>query len=81
MRQNHNSLKSDRKRKNLRDKSLTCDTNKFGSKGKRLCLKCGKKFLSIGPHNRLCENCVSTNEKIALKTFYASPKHLNKLIH
>ncbi len=65
MREKHNSLKSDRKRKTLRDISLTCDTHKFGSKKSRLCLKCGKKFLSIGPYNRLCEKCVSQ----AWKTF------------
>jgi hypothetical protein len=40
MRKRHNSLKSGRKRKTLRDTSLSCDTNKFGSKKKRLCLKC-----------------------------------------
>ncbi len=65
MRKNHNSLESDRKRKTLRDTSLTCDTNKFGSKKSRLCSKCGKKFLSIGPYNCLCEKCVSQ----AWKTF------------
>jgi predicted amidophosphoribosyltransferase len=65
MRENRNSLKSDRRRKTLRDTSLTCDTNKFGSKKERLCLECGKKFLSIGPYNRLCEKCVSR----AWKTF------------
>ena len=40
MRKRHNSLKLGRKRKTLRDTSLSCDTNKFGSKKKRLCLKC-----------------------------------------
>ncbi len=65
MRENHNSLKSDRKIKTLIDISLTCDTNKFGSKKSRLCLKCGEKFLRIGPYNRLCGKCVSQ----AWKTF------------
>ncbi len=65
MRENHNSPKSDRKRETLRDTSLSCDTNKFGSKKNKLCLKCGKKFLSIGPYNRLCEKCVPQ----AWKTF------------
>ncbi len=36
MRGNHNSLKSDRKIKTLRDTSLTCDTNKIRSKKKSL---------------------------------------------
>ena len=30
MRKNHNSLKSDRKSKTLRDTSLTCDTTNSG---------------------------------------------------
>ena len=65
MRENHNSLKSDRKIKTLRGTSLGYDTNKFGSMKSRLCSKCGKKFLSIGPYNRLCGKCVSQ----AWKTF------------
>ena len=65
MRENHNSLKSDKEIKTLKDTSLTCDTNKFGSMKSRLCLECGEKFLSIGPHNRLCGKCVSQ----AWKTF------------
>ena len=72
MRENHNSLKSDRKRKTLRDTSLSCDTNKFGSKKKRLCLKCGEKFHSKRPYNRICEECSLKNEKIALKTHSVS---------
>ena len=32
MRKNHSSLKSDRKRKTLKDTSLACDTNKIRSK-------------------------------------------------
>ncbi len=54
MRKNHNSLKSDRKRKTLRDTSLTYDTDKIRSMKKRLCLKCGEKFLSERPYNRIC---------------------------
>ena len=78
MRKNHNSLKSDRKRKTLRDKSLTCDSNKFGSKGKRLCLKCGKKFLSERPYNRICEKCSLINEEMAFKTHSVSSKPLGE---
>ncbi len=65
MRENHNSSKTDKKRETLKDTSLTYDTNKFGSKKSRLCFKCGEKFLSIGPYNRLCVKCVSQ----AWKTF------------
>ena len=78
MRENHNSLKSDRKRKTLRDTSLTCDTNKFGSKKKRLCLKCGKKFLSECSYNRICEKCSLINEEIALRTHSVSSKPLGE---
>ncbi len=74
MRRNHNSLKSDRKRKTLRDTSLTSDTNKFWSKKSRSCLKCGKEFLSIGPYNRLCEKYVSQ----AWKTFRVSSEPLDE---
>ncbi len=78
MRKNHNSLKSDRKRKTLRDTSLSCDTNKFGSKKKRLCLKCGEKFLSECHNNRICEKCSLINERIALKTHSVSSKPLGE---
>ena len=40
-----------------------------GQKQKRICLKCGKKFPSIGPYNRLCDKCSSMNERV---THYAS---------
>ena len=33
----------------------------------RLCLKCGKKFLSKRPSNRICEKCSLINQRIALK--------------
>ncbi len=78
MRKNHNSLKSDRKRKTLRDTSLSCDTNKFGSKKKRLCLKCGEKFLSERPYNRICEECSLKNERIAFRTHSVSSKPLGE---
>jgi len=57
MRNNHNSLKSDRRRKTLRDTSLACDTNKIRSKKSRLCLRCGEKFLSNRPYKHICEEC------------------------
>ena len=44
MRKNHNSLESDRKRKTLRDTSLTCYNKEFGSKKSRLYLKCERSF-------------------------------------
>jgi len=82
MRKDYNSLKSDRKRKTLRDTSLTYDTNKIRSKKKRLCLKCGEKFLSKCSYNRICEKCSLINEEIAaLHTHSVSSKYLDELNH
>ncbi len=78
MRENHNSLKSDRKRKTLRDTSLTRYVNKIRSKKKRLCLKCGKKFFSIGVYNRICEKCSLINGRMVLRTHSVSSKHLDE---
>ncbi len=78
MRKNHNSLKSDRKRKTLRDTSWACDTNKIGSKKKRLCSKCGEKFLSKRPYNRICKECSLTNERIAFRIHSVSSKPLGE---
>ncbi len=78
MRKNHNSLKSDKKRKTLRYTSLNCDTNKFKSKKKRLCLKCGEKFLSKRPFNRICEECSLKNERVAFRTHSVSSKPLGE---
>ena len=69
MREFHNRLNSYKKRKTLRDTSLRCVTNKFGSKKKRLCLKCGEKFLNEGLYNRIYEKCSLINEKVAMKTY------------
>jgi hypothetical protein len=78
MRKNHNSLKSNRKRKTLRDTSLSCDTNKFESRKERWCLKCREKFLSECSYNRICEKCSLINEKVALKTHSVSSKPLGE---
>ncbi len=78
MRKHHNSLESDRKRKTLRDTSMGYDTDKFGSKKERLCLKCGEKFLSERSYNRICEKCSLINQKIALKTYSVSSNPLGE---
>ena len=38
---------------------------------KRLCLKCGKKFLSEGPHNRICVKCGLINDRIIIVGTYS----------
>ncbi len=78
MRQHHNSLKSDSKRKTLRDTSLSCDTNKFESMKERSCLKCGEKLLSECHYYHICEKCSLINERIALKTYSVSSKPLGE---
>ncbi len=81
MKNNYSCLNSRSGRSDSRNVSECFDTKKTNLNKRRLCLKCGKKFLSIGPHNRLCENCISINEKIALKTFYVCSKSPDELNH
>ncbi|MCP4268340.1 MAG: hypothetical protein GY777_22655 [Candidatus Brocadiaceae bacterium] len=81
MKNNYSCLNSHRDRSDSRNVPERFDAKRINLKKKRLCLKCGKMFLSIGPHNRLCENCVSANEKIALKTFNVCSKLPDKLDH
>ena len=78
MRKNHNSLKTGRKRRTLRDTSLSSDTDKFESMKERLCLKCGEKIVGECTYNHICEKCDLINEKKALKTFSVSPKLLGE---
>ncbi len=76
MRKKQRNVNVKRKRKTLRNSSSRCNTNKFRSKKRRLCLKCGEKFLSECPYNRICEKCSLINERIALKTYSVSSKPL-----
>ncbi len=41
----------------------------IGLKQKRSCLKCGEKFPSKGPYNRVCDKCSSMNERVANSTY------------
>ncbi len=58
-----------------RKKMKTKETNKGGVvtgpslKQKRTCLKCGEKFPSKGPYNRICDKCSSMNERVAKSTY------------
>ncbi len=64
-----NYAKPNRKKMKLKD------TNKGGGvagtdlRQKRMCLKCGEKFPSKGPYNRICDRCSSTNERVASSTY------------
>jgi Zn finger protein HypA/HybF involved in hydrogenase expression len=44
-------------------------TKVTGVKQKRMCLKCGEKFPSKGPYNRICDKCSSMNERVATSTY------------
>ena len=57
---------SNKKKMRLREKS---NITRVRSKKKRLCLKCGKRFLSKGLYNRVCERCGLLNERMATSTY------------
>ncbi len=53
-----------------RKKMKSKDTSKgVGLRQKRICLKCGEKFHSKGPYNRICDKCSSMNERVAKSTY------------
>jgi Zn finger protein HypA/HybF involved in hydrogenase expression len=53
----------------LKDTIEEVYTKVTGSKQKRMCLKCGEKFPSKGPYNRICEKCSSMNERVASSAY------------
>jgi hypothetical protein len=53
----------------LKDTIKGAYTKVTGSKQKRMCLKCGGKFPSQGPYNRICDKCSSMNERVASSTY------------
>lgn len=59
---NSNKIKS-------KDTTKGVYTKAIGSKQKRMCLKCGEKFPSKGPYNRICDKCSSMNERVATSTY------------
>ncbi len=64
MRNTSSCLSSNIEEKELKDKPNNFNTSLGKLQKKRLCLKCGKKFLSKGPHNRICIKCCLINERI-----------------
>lgn len=75
MKDNSGYLKPNRKKMKLRDAHKGCNTTKIGLKKKRVCLKCGKQFLSKGPYNRICDKCCLMNERVASSTYSVSEKY------
>lgn len=71
----------------LKDTNKGNSTKGIGSKQKRMCLKCGEKFPSKGPYNRLCDKCSSMNERVASSTYAvkknpsSEPNTLEKLFY
>ncbi len=61
--------KTNRKKMELKNTSEEASTKAISSKQKRVCLKCGEKFPSKGPHNRVCDKCSSMNERVANSTY------------
>ena len=53
----------------LKDTNKGSGTKGIGLKQKRICLKCGEKFPSKGPYNRVCDKCSSMNERVANSTY------------
>ncbi len=64
-----NYSKPDRKKMKLKDASKKTSTKVISLKQKRVCLKCGEKFPSKGPYNRVCDKCSSMNERVANSTY------------
>ncbi len=61
-----------KRKKVLKDSLKGYKTPKVKLKKKRLCLRCGKTFLSKGAYNRICEKCSLTNERVASNTYSVS---------
>lgn len=61
-----------KRQKVLKDSLKGFKTPKVNLKKKRLCLRCGKTFLSKGAYNRVCEKCSLTNERVASNTYSVS---------
>ncbi len=79
MRNNYSCLEPNKERSVSRDVPGYYDTGIKVIKRNRLCLKCGKRFLSTGSHNRLCKTCISTNKTVVPKLYHVSSEYINKL--
>lgn len=64
-----NYSKPERDKMKLKNTSKEASTKVTSLKQKRVCLKCGEKFPSKGPYNRVCDKCSSMNERVANSTY------------
>ncbi len=62
-------LNTKRKKANLKDTERSVRTRETSLKKKRACLKCGQKFHSKGPYNRICDKCSVSNERVASSAY------------
>ena len=60
---------SDCSKPNSKKIKLQGESKGASLKQKRSCLKCGEKFPSKGPYNRVCDKCSSMNERVANSTY------------
>ncbi len=63
------NLKTKRTKVNIVNDDRSIHTTEIGLKKKRACLKCGQKFLSKGPYNRICDKCSVSNERVASSAY------------
>ena len=62
-------IKTKTKKAHLKDTDRNTCAPAIELRKKRACLKCGQKFLSKGPYNRICDKCSLTNERVASSTY------------
>ncbi len=72
MKNTSSCLSSNIEEKELKDKPNNFNTPVGRLQKKRLCLKCGKEFLSKGPHNRICVKCGLINNRIIVGAYSVS---------
>mgnify|MGYP003961919351 FL=1 len=64
-----NYTKPNRKKMKMKDTDNGGGATGTELRQKRVCLKCGEKFPSKGPYNRVCDKCSSVNERVASSTY------------
>ena len=69
MKKSISDLKPISKKVKVREKNKRGVGTEIGLRQKRICLKCGKKFHSKGPYNRICDKCSLMNERVASSTY------------
>ncbi len=69
MRNVSNYSKPNSRKMKRKDTNKGCDSKVINLKQMRICLKCGEKFPSKGPYNRICDKCSSMNERVASSTY------------